>query len=88
MTLKQYNLMRHAIGFERNKIKYNKYTLYRNYFCAGINTQDCMEWYEICNYGYGNKSEIQSSDRMIYFEVTQKGLDLIANQEKCKIIFD
>ena len=61
MTIDEYNLMRHAIGFSRKKVKRNKYVASRNYFCAAINTPDCSDWFDLCQFGYAKMCEERES---------------------------
>lgn len=84
MDINTYNLMRHAIGFNRKHIKRNKLITYRNYFCAAVNTPDCLSWLDLCSLGFAEQYD--DRNRSYYFTLTAKGIEYVSKQEQCKIV--
>lgn len=74
VTYGQMSKMKHAIGFDKRKIrgtKHRKYEPYRNYYCAGKADQE--DWEQLVELGFAEKGrEIKEHDSKYYF-VTADG---------------
>lgn len=88
ITLKQIELMAHALGFERKRIKYNKYAAYRNYFTTTPSGKDFKELGKLVDMGLMRDSLI-SNDGVtiagISYHVTEKGKKLLGKLFSCSI---
>lgn len=83
ITLYQINLMKHTIGFDRKKVKRNKYIAWRNYFCAG--QKDVDHWETLIRVGLADKFE--KFGNIVYY-VTEKGFELLGGLLGIKIVED
>lgn len=85
ITLKQFDLMKHAIGIDWQKAKLGKYTAYRNYFHT---YEKISDWETLVKYGaatsYTVNHEIYTS--AIYYQVSAEGIKLLENILGFKII--
>lgn len=86
ITLTQYGLMCHVIGFERGRVRYGKYDAYRNHFCCHIDS-DRTDWNNIIRNNLATK-KASPERKNVYYSLTNKGIELIARREGCKIVED
>lgn len=85
ITLKQLELMAHTIGFSRDKIKYNKYRAYRNYFSISKGCDDYLLLHSLSENGFMIERECNMTCGGILFHVTEKGLKVFETLFDCKI---
>jgi len=83
VNLYQFDVMKHAIGFRREKVKRGKYIAWRNYFCCYGGSKD---WDHLVSLGFA----IVDRDRAgaDYYFVTAEGLELLASVLEIKIVED
>ena len=82
VTLKQFELMAHTIGFERKRIKYNKHVCHRNYFTSLENAENTKDLNELVEVGLMEKKEF---DGDMVFWVTDWGFMLFGDIFDCKV---
>lgn len=70
LSLRQIELMQHAIGFDRRRIKKNKYEAYRNRY---IVSQPDNDWEELIAIGYATKREFEIEKQIGYY-VSELGM--------------
>jgi predicted transcriptional regulator len=82
VTLSQFELMKHAIGIERDRIKRSKYVAYRNYFL-------CMskdaEWESLVEQGLAI-SRKSFNNNSIFYCVTTEGIRIIERILEIKVV--
>lgn len=76
--------MEHALGFNFNRVKKNKYVAYRNYYAAP--RCDDNDWRYLASIGYAEQGEITQS--CIMYHVTREGMDFIERVTGIKILED
>lgn len=81
VSLEQFELMAHAIGFKRKRIKYNKYTAWRNYFQTSTKN---IEWGQLVQMGFAVKREREHFG--ITYHVNENGLELFGQIYECTVI--
>lgn len=69
LSLRQIELMRHAIGLGNEKLKKSRYDAYRNYVV--LNGED-KDWEELVSIGYAVKYKVEITDKVSY-HVTGQG---------------
>lgn len=74
--------MEHAIGFDFERVKRNRYTAYRNYYVAP--KCDDKDWKYLVSIGYAEVGK--STESCIYYHVTNKGMDFIERVTGVKIL--
>ena len=82
VTLSQFELMKHAIGIERSKIKRSKYVAYRNYFCC---TGKDIEWELMVEQGLATFNKSLDNNSTYYF-VTKEGIRLIERILEIRVV--
>ena len=82
INLYQIKVMKHALGFRRDKVKRGKYIAWRNYFCS---YEPCEQWEKLVNLGLAVKS---LRDKAIYYFVTDEGLKMLSSVLEIQIIED
>lgn len=70
LTLRQIELMEHAIGFDSGKIKRKRYEAYRNRYIVSTTDND---WEELVSIGYATKREFEIEKQIGYY-VSELGL--------------
>lgn len=84
ITVKQIELMQHAIGFPKNRVTGTKHRVmhaYRNYFCD----TKCNDWEALVEKGLARRGE-PNKDGILYYSVTLEGLVFLGNLCGLKII--
>lgn len=81
LSIHQIQLMQHAIGFDRSRIKKNKYKAYRNRY---IDSQPNEEWEELVVIGYAAKREFKE-DKQICYYVSDLGMKCLGDLMGCVI---
>lgn len=87
ITLKQIKNMKHAIGYRRERVKRNKYIMFRNYYTTNGNNQS---WDELVGLELANKRYYHNGcgdNPQVYF-VSKKGIELLEQLLECKIVED
>lgn len=84
VTLKQINNMKHAIGFDRKKVKRGKYQAYRNYYTTSDNNPS---WDELVGLGLAERRPFENGigDNPQCYFVAKKGIELLEKLLECKI---
>lgn len=82
LSLRQIGKMEHAIGFDRGKIKRNRYNAYRNRFVASNSDKD---WEELVSIGYAEKREFEIEKQIVYY-VSELGIKYLGVLLGCIII--
>lgn len=88
ITIYQLNLMKHAIGFKRDKVKRGKYIAWRNYFCS---YEPCEPWDKLVSLGMAVKSTQEKSgcfDSAVYYSVTHEGIEVLSDVLEVQIVED
>ena len=88
INLYQLRLMKHAIGFDRKKVKRGKYIAWRNYFCS---YEPCEPWDKLVNLGTAVKSvreETGCFSSAVYYSVTDEGLKVLSDVLGIQIVED
>lgn len=82
ITVKQLNLMKHAIGLDQcgAKPKRGKYTAYRNYFCTYGKNED---WESLVECGLAT---FNVGDPSVYYHVSEEGLRFMESILGFKIV--
>lgn len=80
----QYNLLLETIGFEREKLKDNKFIMWRNILQLNKNVVD-MDLKFLMSLGLGVLEEDENS---LDFYVSREGIDFISMIEKCEIDYN
>ena len=81
VTYKQIDHMKHAIGFERGRVrgtKHRRYEPYRNYFNTGA--CDVEDWEQLVSIGFATKS------RDNWFHVSDDGREFLSRVTGVKIL--
>lgn len=65
--------MEHAIGFNFDKVKKNKYNAYRNHYAAP--KCDDNDWLHLVDIGFAKRGDV--TDNCIMYHVTRDGIDFI-----------
>ena len=65
--------MEHAIGFNFDKVKKNKYNAYRNHYAAP--KCDDNDWLHLVDIGFAKRGDV--TDNCIMYHVTREGMDFI-----------
>lgn len=86
LDLKQIDIMKHTIGFRRDRIKgkkYPKYEAFRNYFCTCKACDDFEMLKDLENQGL---MDCKETDRgSCYFHLTDEGIKYLADITDVKI---
>ena len=85
IKLRQFELMAHAIGFNRDKIKYNKYKAYRNHFSTSEDSSDYKDLNNLAKKGYMIERKCNFTCGGIIFHVTKKGFNLFEKMYICTV---
>lgn len=64
LSIRQIEMMQHAIGFDRRNIKKNKYKAYRNRYITNSPDKD---WEELISFGYAIKREFEIEKQIGYY---------------------
>lgn len=64
LSLYQIEMMQHAIGFDRNKIKKGRYEAYRNRYIVNKPNE---AWEELVSIGYATKREFEIEKQIAYY---------------------
>lgn len=87
ITLKQIENMKHAIGFQRDRVKRGKYIAFRNYYTTNdIN----LSWENLVEFGYATRRKLNGhvgDNGQVYF-VAKKGFELLERLFEVKIVVD
>ena len=70
LSIRQIEMMQHAIGFDRRNIKKNKYEAYRNRYIVSKPDND---WEELVSFGYATKREFKIEKQIGYY-VSEMGM--------------
>lgn len=70
LSIRQIEMMQHALGFNRNSIKNNKYMAYRNRYIVSKPDND---WEELVSIGYATKREFEIEKQVAYY-VSELGM--------------
>lgn len=70
LSIRQIEMMQHALGFNRNSIKNNKYIAYRNRYIVSKPDND---WEELVFIGYATKREFEIEKQVAYY-VSELGM--------------
>ena len=68
LSLRQIEIMRHAIGLGNEKLKKSRYDAYRNHFIVGKIDED---WENLVAIGYATKREFKDEKQVGYYVTTQ-----------------
>ena len=80
VTLSQINNMKHAIGFEKDKVtgrKYRKYEAYRNYYATNENCDGFSRLVDLVDKGL--MSMRQNGTDGWFFHVTKRGFEFLSD---------
>lgn len=81
LSIRQIEMMQHAIGFSRKSIKKNKYMAYRNRYVVSRPDND---WEELVSLGYATKKEFEA-DKQICYYVSEIGMKYLGILLGCDI---
>lgn len=81
LTLRQIELMEHAIGFDSGKIKRKRYEAYRNRYVVSEPNND---WEELVRIGYATKREFKIEKQIVYY-VSERGMKYLGVLFGCVI---
>lgn len=81
LSLRQINIMKHAIGFNRYSIKKGRYEAYRNRYI----TNSDKDWDELIEIGFADKRVYDLEETVMYF-VTENGMKYLGMLFECMII--
>lgn len=70
LSLRQIEKMEYAIGFERGKVKRNRYEFYRNRYIVNHPDDD---WEELVSIGYANRRLFDIEKQIVYY-VSELGM--------------
>lgn len=70
LSLRQIEKMEHAIGFERGKVKRNRYEFYRNWYIVNHPDDD---WEELVFIGYADRRLLDIEKQIVYY-VSELGM--------------
>lgn len=70
LSIRQIEIMQHAIGFDRKSIKNNKYMAYRNRY---IVSNPDIDWEDLISIGYATKREFEIEKQIAYY-VSEPGM--------------
>ena len=79
VTLEQIRLIKHTLGFSKDKVKRGKYQAYRNYYCAGGIEEEFEELVEM------ELAVKAIRQEQVYYFITAKGIQLLADFTEVKI---
>jgi len=82
VTVYQLELMKHAIGFDRGKVKRGKYKAWRNYYCS---YEECDNWNRLMLLELAVKAK---RGKAIYYFLTDKGLSFVGSTLGLKVVED
>ena len=68
LSLRQIEIMRHAIGLGNEKLKKSIYDAYRNYFVTSKIDED---WEYLVGINYATKREFENEKQIVYYVTTQ-----------------
>lgn len=68
LSLRQIDLMRHAIGLGNEKLKKRQYDVYRNHYVSAKIDED---WEYLVSVGYATKREFENEKQIGYYVTTQ-----------------
>lgn len=74
LSIRQIEMMQHALGFNRNSIKNNKYMAYRNRYIVSKPDND---WEELVSIGYATKREFEIEKQIAYY-VSKLGMKYLS----------
>lgn len=84
ITIAQYRQILHTIGFSRDKVKYRKYTVWRNYYTTSEHTEELDKLVEL---GVMAKSDrLNEWQNCVIYFVTDLGLEFVGGCENVKIV--
>lgn len=75
LSLRQIEIMRHAIGLGNEKLKKSRYDAYRNRYVV---TDPNTEWEYLIGIGYAGNSEFQIGGNVVYY-VTDSGIEYLSS---------
>lgn len=81
LSLRQIQIMKHAIGFDRNRIRKGRYEAYRNRYITNCD----KDWEELIEIGFANKKTFDLEKTVMYF-VTETGMKYLEMLFECMII--
>lgn len=81
LSIRQIEMMKHAIGFDRRNIKKNQYGAYRNRY---IVTNPDNDWEELISFGYATKRAFEA-ERQIAYYVSELGMKYLGSLFGCTI---
>lgn len=81
LSIRQIEMMQHAIGFNRSSIKKNKYMAYRNRYIVSKPDND---WEELVSFGYATKREFELEKQISYY-VSELGMKYLGVLLGCVI---
>jgi len=84
ITISDYDLMLHAIGFQRNRVHRYKFRTHRNYFAENIDST--ASWDKLFELGVADIME--QKECMIFYKLTNLGIQFIEAREGCKVLFE
>ena len=84
LSLRQIEKMKHAIGFERGKVKRNRYEFYRNRYIVNHPDDD---WEELVFIGYANRRLLDIEKQIVYY-VSELGMKYLGVLLGCIITED
>lgn len=85
VTLKQIDYMKHCIGYEKDKVKRNKYSVWRNYFTTSETDED---WDGLVRLGLAINEPFTNGigDNPQVYYVSKEGLKLLERLLEIKIV--
>lgn len=81
LSFRQIDIMKHAIGFSRDKVKKNRYVAYRNRYVTSATDKD---WEDLVFVGYATKREFEIEKQIGYY-VSSEGLKFLGCLFDCII---
>lgn len=84
ISISNYDLMLHTIGFERNRVHRYKIYPHRNYFAESVSSTD--DWDTLERLGVAELME--RKDDMVFYKLSDLGIKFVEAREGCKVIFD
>lgn len=70
LSIRQIEMMQHAIGFNQRSVRRNRYEVYRNRYIVSKPDED---WEELVSIGYATKREFKIEKQIAYY-VTDLGM--------------
>lgn len=81
LSIRQIEMMQHAIGFDRRNIKKNQYKAYRNRYIVSHPDND---WEELVSFGYATRKDFEIEKQIAYY-VSELGMKYLSVLFGCTI---